>query len=338
MLCSCSSSERNLEIQSDDIWEDLEVKEEVDEVEEDTKTEKGVDELKDDSSGELLERGVSEKSVVEETVAEEIEYYYDEEYAALVHEIVLQIFTDIENDNFAGSYSNLSSIFQMLMTFEEWADFVSVVFNFGIDSLTIEKMIPVFVEPPKIESEIMGDLLFIDARYLFKDESYISVILECIEEDGDWKINFIDMHFISLIDYDSLGRYGEVEIPDDEEIKALTQASMDRLLVDLQKGDLTETYDQFAETVKAAISKEAFENFLFDSFDLLSTYSSIDYSDIDDSTIVFITGPEEFEGEFGIVVIESVVVYKEMPDVKFSVSYLFEDSEWKLGGIHFDMF
>lgn len=159
----------------------------------------------------------------------------------------------------------------------------------------------------------------------------IPIKIKLVKEDGRWKIHAVEKAAAGLVETPAETKKAETPsqepaLPPEDELKAMTNASIQLLARAINAKDFTEFHQATAKIWQNQTTPEA----LMESF---KTYAeqNVDLTFVAGQSPVFQEKPSIDEN--GVFLLKGA--YPTQPiHLSFNVKYLRQDSEWKLVGIH----
>ncbi len=233
----------------------------------------------------------------------------------LVNKTLLDFALAVKAKDFTGFYRNISRFWQEQTTKEDLLEAFAPFVEQDIDLTALQKYDPVFTQQPYIDN---NDWLILQGYYPTRP-SITFFTLKYVYEEA-WKLVGID------INVKPAAERGFGMMPSEEQYKQLVDDTMLDFALAVKAKDFTGFYENISKIWQEQTTPEKLAN-IFRSF----IEQEIDLTVLEDFEPVF--DEEPFMNEDGLLVLRGY--YPTRPSVVvFEVSYISEETGWKLFGIN----
>lgn len=241
----------------------------------------------------------------------------EEQLEQLVNATLLDFAVAIKAMDFTGFYNNIAEFWQKQTTKEELSNAFKTFSDQNIDLTGLQGLNPLFTQEPYLDK---NDWLILQGYYPTQP-SIVYFTLKYLYEKPEWKLIGIN---VNVKEGSIPGRKPET-IPPLDQLQRLVNATLLDFAVAIKARDFTGFYHKIAKLWQAQTTPEELTTG-FKSF----SDQNIDLTVLQGLDPVFTEEP--FLNDNGWLVLQGH--YPTQPSITyFTLEYLYEESEWKLGVI-----
>lgn len=224
----------------------------------------------------------------------------------------------IKAKDFTGFYQNVAERWQAQITKDDLDRAFKKFIDQDVDLTVLQHLEPVLIEPPTIDRH---GLLVLEGYYP-SQPSFTNFTLKYLYEEPDWKLFVITVR----LNQKPLSETSTREaIPTDRQLKTLVEATIIDFAIGVKARDFTGFYQNISRLWQAQTTPQELTT-SFSSF----TGQNIDLTLVQGMDPIFVAEP--FLNENGWLVLQGY--YPTQPSITyFTLTYLYEESEWRLGVI-----